>query len=517
MLSSSLCLLSSAFLAAHAVPLRKDAIVLTETRLVTFVELATATQTETITSSSTAGSVSPSPSPHSLSTTALSSDQETVLFLPLPLSSASAAASTPSSVPAVTTVLFLPQSSAATPSPSTFTPAVTATPLPSTVIAAYYPDWAADTLSPEQIDFSRYNWVDFAFAVPDANFDLKWDSDTSTALLTRLVSAAHVQGAKVKLSIGGWDGSSYFSAACADDSTRSIFVSNIASIYHRYDLDGIDIDWEYPSQSGNGNKFGPNDTANFLSFLQLLRSTLPSAKISAPVQTSTFVGPNGDSLIDVSAFANALDWVMIMNYDVWGSSSTPGPNAPLSDGCHNSSQPTANAYAAVNAWTAAGIPPSKIVLGVPSYGYLNKANATSLRARSSSSSRLFRKKRLQQQVMLQNDDGGTTNGQIEFNQLIKQGSLVRTQTTTRGNDTSSFVGAGGFTRMWDSCSSTPFLTSQSVDQLITYDDPESLSLKAAFAKRAGLLGVEMFDLTGDTERWELADAIRKGLGVVQVV
>lgn len=46
-------------------------------------------------------------------------------------------------------------------------------------------------------------------------------------------------------------------------------------------------------------------------------------------------------------------------------SSTPGPNAPLSDGCGNSTQPLANAYAAVSSWTSAGMPANQITLGVP--------------------------------------------------------------------------------------------------------------------------------------------------------
>jgi chitinase len=46
-------------------------------------------------------------------------------------------------------------------------------------------------------------------------------------------------------------------------------------------------------------------------------------------------------------------------------SSTPGANAPLSDGCSNSSQPLANAYAAISSWTSAGMPANQITLGVP--------------------------------------------------------------------------------------------------------------------------------------------------------
>ena len=73
---------------------------------------------------------------------------------------------------------------------------------------AYYPDWAADVLPPEKIDFSRLDWIDFAFAIPDQNFTLTWDdSVTAPDLLRRLVSSAHAEGKKVKVSVGGWTGS----------------------------------------------------------------------------------------------------------------------------------------------------------------------------------------------------------------------------------------------------------------------------------------------------------------------
>lgn len=76
------------------------------------------------------------------------------------------------------------------------------------LVMAYYPDWVADSFPPEKIDFSRFDWIDFAFAVPDENYGLGWDgSSTAPDLLGRLVSLAHGKGKKVKLSIGGWTGS----------------------------------------------------------------------------------------------------------------------------------------------------------------------------------------------------------------------------------------------------------------------------------------------------------------------
>ena len=76
------------------------------------------------------------------------------------------------------------------------------------LVMGYYPDWAYPAFPPENIDFRRYDWIDFAFALPNADFALVWDDmDSGPKLLERLVTAAHAGGSKVKLSIGGWTGS----------------------------------------------------------------------------------------------------------------------------------------------------------------------------------------------------------------------------------------------------------------------------------------------------------------------
>jgi chitinase len=153
------------------------------------------------------------------------------------------------------------------------------------------------------------------------------------------------------------------------------------------------------------------------------------------------------------------------------------------------------------------------------YGYISASFAQQLAGRASGG------------VAVKNDDGGMDNGQVQFNSLIAQGALQKKNGT--------YVGAGGFVRKWDSCSSTvrnfstpsfdrangmlpfsliwpfvqPFLRSASQGQIITYDDPESLGLKGQFARKAGIKGVNMFDAHGDTASWELVDAVRKGLGL----
>lgn len=75
------------------------------------------------------------------------------------------------------------------------------------------------------------------------------------------------------------------------------------------------------------------------------------------------------------------------------------------------------------------------------------------------------------------------------------------------------TGYSGFARQWDGCSNTPYLRGGSAKQVVSYDDPQSLEMKGMFAKEAGLLGVNMFDVHGDTDHWDLTDAIRRGLGL----
>lgn len=86
--------------------------------------------------------------------------------------------------------------------------------------------------------------MDFAFAIPTSSGGLEFTQNDSSDLLNRLVTTAHAAGKRVKLSIGGWTGSVYFSSLCADPGLRATFVQSIVSAYHTYNLDGIDIDWE---------------------------------------------------------------------------------------------------------------------------------------------------------------------------------------------------------------------------------------------------------------------------------
>ncbi|KAJ6593440.1 glycoside hydrolase family 18 protein [Mycena capillaripes] len=420
------------------------------------------------------------------------------------------------------------------------------------ISAAYYPSWSADSFSPEKLDYSKFDILFFAFAIPNSSSTLSWDAATQ-AMLKRLVANAKISGngTKIVLSVGGWTGSTYFHQIVGSPTNRAKFVSTLSSTVVKYGLDGIDIDWEYPSSAGAGNAFGSADAANFLVFIKDLRKSLgPSKIISAAVTDLPWLGPNGSPLADVSAYAAQLTYANLMNYDINGSwSSAPGPNAPYGNLCGNSSQPAYSAESAFKQWTAAKFPASKLLLGLPLYGYVLNSTKTTLAEftlpvnesngeldavaeddadldagpvdKTDNTLRGANKEPFHTNasepaafglIEIESDVGieATANlgkwwgQQIPFNALVSSGALVK---DTLGK----YEAGGGFTRAWDACSKTPFLHNKTQKTLVSYDDTSSLGAKAAFAKAKGMAGCFTWSLDQD-DGMTLQNAIRKGLG-----
>jgi len=132
------------------------------------------------------------------------------------------------------------------------------------------------------------------------------------------------------------------------------------------------ISWEYPNRQGLGcNTISKQDTPNFLLLLGELRAHPIGRKLilTAAAPISPWTDPS-DNTSDISPFAGLFDYIAIMNYDIWGSwSPAVGPNAALNDTCAPPQYQQGSAVSAVQAWTSAGLPRNKLVLGVASYGH----------------------------------------------------------------------------------------------------------------------------------------------------
>ncbi len=160
---------------------------------------------------------------------------------------------------------------------------------------------------------------------------------------------------KVLLSIGGWT-AGRFSEMAATKQNRAAFAKDCKRIVDEFGLDGIDIDWEYPSSSEAGISSSPDDIDNFTLLMKELRRVLGKQKLLtiATICTAKY--------IDFKKCLPYLDLVNVMSYDM------SDPNkahhaalypSPISGYCTGSE--------AVEAHLKAGVPKEKLVMGMPFY------------------------------------------------------------------------------------------------------------------------------------------------------
>ena len=160
---------------------------------------------------------------------------------------------------------------------------------------------------------------------------------------------------KVMLSIGGW-GSGRFSEMASGGDRRKAFAEDCLRVVEEFDLDGIDLDWEYPTSSAAGISSSPKDTDNFTKLMKELRRTLGQGRLL------TLASAASAQYIDFKAIEPYVDFVNIMAYDM---AVAPRHHSALYESGISGGMTSDKA---VKAHIAAGMPAGKLVLGMPFYG-----------------------------------------------------------------------------------------------------------------------------------------------------
>ena len=155
-----------------------------------------------------------------------------------------------------------------------------------------------------------------------------------------------------------------FSAMAANSQMRKQFAKDCLDYCKKYNLDGIDIDWEFPGLSWSGHACNPlADTKNYVLLMKDLRETL------GPDYLLTFAGyvmdkmatdsGTGTKYIDIQAVLPYVDFINIMTYDM---DSAPGFQSAII-----SSSSYFDCLSAVRVYARLGVPFEKMLLGIPFY------------------------------------------------------------------------------------------------------------------------------------------------------
>lgn len=202
-------------------------------------------------------------------------------------------------------------------------------------VVGYLPTWAGDV---SQVQWSKLTHVNYAFLIPTSSGGYQPIENPSK--LSSMVSAAHAAGVKALISVGGGGGGGGFAGIVASSANRTAFVNSMISFTNQYNLDGVDIDWEYPSVGTQAN--------NFLLLMQQLSTAMHNA---GKLLTAAVIGDGGDYV--VNGVFSVTDYLVIMAYD------------------DNNFQHSTWEVGArcMNYWLNRGLPVAKAILGVPFYGH----------------------------------------------------------------------------------------------------------------------------------------------------
>jgi chitinase len=269
---------------------------------------------------------------------------------------------------------------------------------------------------------------------------------------------------KILVSVGGWTWSGGFSDAALTPASRERFIESAVDFVRRHELDGFDVDWEYPGQLGYGNVHRPEDKENFTALMAGLRRALDRVKRPKGQRLLlTFAAGANTRFLEHTQMARVqehVDFVNLMTYDFAGDwDPQTGHHANLFPNPRDPKQRSADR--AVREFAASGVPLRKLVLGVPFYG----------RAWS--------------------------NVEPEADGLYQKGTKPSERLDTRYPSLASLPGQAGWVRRWDEVAQAPFLWNAERRLFVTYDDPETMKIKARYVKTNGLGGVMFWEYGAD--------------------
>ena len=218
------------------------------------------------------------------------------------------------------------------------------------VVLAYVTSWGESTPDPACLTH-----INYAFGHVTDNFKgIRIDNEPRLQMVVGLREKK--PSLKVLLSVGGW-GSSRFSEMAQTDSTRMAFAADCKRVIDQFDLDGIDIDWEYPGIGTAGVSFSPEDTDNFSLLMKDIRHAIGKDKLL------TIATQAGAKYYNLKAVEPYVDYVNIMTYDM---EESPNHHSAL---YRSEMTEEWSCEDAVAAHVAAGFPVGRLVLGIPFYGH----------------------------------------------------------------------------------------------------------------------------------------------------
>ncbi len=247
--------------------------------------------------------------------------------------------------------------------------------------------------------------------------------------------------------------------------SREKFANSDIAFMQKQNIDGIDLDWEYPGLPGDNNTHRPEDKENFTAILKLIRKKLntlsSTTKKDYLLTIATGASQNYLDHTNMKEAQKYLDFINIMTYDFHGTGGRTSHNAGLMHSKFDKTNASSNIQKAVEEHLKAGIPAHKLILGVPFYGRWKKGvNPTN-------------------KGVYQIAKG--SSGSYNYYAIVD-----------------SLKSNVGFTEYWDESAKVPYVWREKDSLFLSYDNEKSIKYKVEFARSKQLGGIMFWQFNGDS-------------------
>ena len=363
-------------------------------------------------------------------------------------------------------------------------------------IIGYYTSWSVygRDYHVSDIPANRINYINYAFANIDngagtiklgdyyADVDKfypgdSWEPGALRGCFHQLqILKANNPHVKTLISVGGWTWSAYFSNIALTEQSRQTFAASCVNFIQLYQFDGVDIDWEYPVEGGlEGNIHRPEDKENFTLLLAELRSQLDAAG-DYLLTVATSASPIYQENLEIDLISQYVDWINVMTFDFhgpWNQASDPVTNfnTPLymipEDPSPEPYKSKFNISAAIEGYIEHGAPLEKLHASLAFYG------------------RGFGGVPNQNNGLFQTFWGPANAGTWE-NGVFDYWDLAQ-----------NYIDMSGYVSYWNDVAKVPWIYNPNTQIMISYDNPQSMEIKANYAKSMDLGGVMFWEFSGD--------------------
>ncbi|MBT1701735.1 glycoside hydrolase family 18 protein [Chryseosolibacter indicus] len=324
--------------------------------------------------------------------------------------------------------------------------------------------------NPEKVDSlaaDKLTHIIFSFCHLKGN-KLTVDNRRDSTTLQKLVALKQKHPRlKIIVSLGGWGGCPTCSDVFSTEKSRKEFSESVLVLSQYFHTDGIDLDWEYPTIEGYpGHKYKPQDKKNFTALAQQLRKTL-----GKQYEISFAAGGFQKFLVESVEWKEVMkemDRVNVMSYDlINGYSTVTGHHTAL----YSRDKQFESTDNAVQYLIKLGVPRNKIVIGAAFYA------------------RVWENVPATDNGLYQSGKFRTSIDFKEFPKLLSKDN--------------------GFTFFWDEKAKAPYAYNSSEKLFATFDDVKSITHKTQYVIDQRLDGIMFWELSLDTYKDGLLDAIYK--------